>query len=219
MINDKYVNFEKLHYNSCLDLVNKYSHYLKHASIIDIGSNIGLFAKAIASTIEYTHIHLFEPSCEYLNQSKNILNSFKNITYNNIALGDYTQTLSLYKSRNYNIGWNTLYKKDPNQNNNFINEMDSEEVSVVRLDDYYSNINQVDFIKIDVEGYECNVLEGSWDIIKKFNPFLLIEVAWGTNHPDWNSNLKTYEKLFTIGYHRVLFSNNTQDILFIPINK
>jgi len=216
----KYETFISMHSQSCLDLISNYKSNLKDKVIIDVGSNIGLFAKSIAENISYNHIHLFEPCIEYLNKSKTLLKNFKNITYNNIALGDCKEEKTLYKSKDSNIGWNTLYDKDPNQNENFFNEMNSEIVSTVRLDDYYKDIKQIDFIKIDVEGYERNVLEGSWNLIQKFKPHILIEVGWGINHPDWNLNKKTYEKLFSLGYEKFDLDSiqNTQDILFKPKN-
>lgn len=43
---------------------------------------------------------------------------------------------------------------------------------VIKLDEYYKNINNIDFIKIDVEGYEAYVIEGSFELIKKFKPYI-----------------------------------------------
>lgn len=212
-----YSSFIESHYPSCLDLVNKNIEYIKDKVIIDVGSNIGLFAKSIAETTSYKHIHLFEPSREYFEESKKILKDFKNITFNNFGLSDRKNVETLHKSKDDNIGWNTLYKKDPVQDDSFLQRMDSESVEVVVLDEYYSHLDSVDFIKIDVEGYERQVLEGSWNIIKKFKPYLLIEVSWGKNHPEWDLNKNTYEKLFSLGYERVEFDNATRDILFRPV--
>lgn len=212
----KYKNFIDSHYKTCLNQIKEIGHLLNDKVIIDVGSNIGLFSKAVAENFNYKHIHIFEPSKEYFEQSKLILQNFPNITYNNYGLGSSNINLNLYKDK-INIGWSTLYEKDPLQNEGFINFMDSEPIEIIKLDEYYKDIEQVDFIKIDVEGYEREVLEGSWNIIKKFKPYILIEVAWGTNHPDWNLNYQTYEKLFSLGYERVSFSNFTQDILFKPI--
>ena len=38
------------------------------------------------------------------------------------------------------------------------------------------NLNKIDFIKIDVEGHELNVLEGAVTTLKKFKPSMLIEI-------------------------------------------
>ena len=36
--------------------------------------------------------------------------------------------------------------------------------------------NQIDFIKIDVEGFELNVIKGFKNLINKYKPILLIEI-------------------------------------------
>lgn len=216
---NKYNDFIINQSKNCRDLVFEYADYLRDKVVIDIGSNIGLFARSLAENLPYSQIHLFEPSLEYFNKSKELLKDYKNIVYNNFAVGDLAEEKILYKSDS-NIGWNTLYKKDPNQDEKFFEKMIAESVKIVKLDDYYRDIEKIDFIKIDVEGYERNVLEGSWNLIEKFKPYILIEVAWGKNHPDWHLNKKSYEKLFSLGYERFDLDSIeiTKDVIFKPIN-
>ena len=51
-------------------------------------------------------------------------------------------------------------------------------INVTTLDDYLMGmeLDSVNFIKIDVEGFEINVLKGAKKIIEKFKPSLFIEV-------------------------------------------
>jgi len=212
----KVQNF-RYHYKECERSVQKYINHLEGSDIIDIGSNVGFFSEAITKNINYKSIHLFEPCKEYYDYSLSLLGNHKNIYFNNYGLSDCNNNLNLYKSPTSNIGWNTFLLKDPNQNINFVNSMIKEECIVKILDDYI--IDNVDFIKIDVEGYEHKVINGAMDLIIKFNPYILIEVGWGTNHPEWDECYKTYNKLFDIGYQKVNFTNKTEDILFIPLNK
>jgi hypothetical protein len=93
--------------------------------------------------------------------------------------------------------------------------MIKESCIVKKLDNY--QIDNVDFIKIDVEGYEHKVLEGGINLISKYKPYILIEVGWGTKHPNWKECEKQYNILFEIGYKKVIFKNYTEDILFEPI--
>ena len=182
---------------------------------MDIGSNVGFFSEAIIKNLNYKSIHLFEPSKEYYEYSKKILNNYNNIYFNNYGLSDKNEKKILYKCSKQNIGWNTFLKKDPYQNDNFINTMKKEICVLKKLDDY--KINKLDFIKIDVEGFENKVLAGGMNIISKFKPFILIEVGWGTNHPNWKEVEKQYIKLFELGYKKIVFKNYTEDILFEPI--
>ena len=196
-----------------------YKDYLENKDILDIGSNIGLISMAISNNLKYKSIHLFEPNLEYLEYSKKILNTHNNIFFNNVGVGNINEEKILYSNKNENIGWNTFLTKDPLQNDNFINNMDKSLCKIIKLDDYYKNILNIDFIKIDVEGYEAYVIEGAFELIKKFKPYIYIEVGWGTNHPYWNYNLKIYNKLFDIGYKTIEFTNKTEDILFEPFDK
>ena len=213
----KIIDFEK-HYIECNKLVTKYKPLLENKDILDIGSNIGLFSKAIIKNIKYKSIHLFEPCKKYYEYSISMLNKNNindNLFFNNYGLSDNTSNQILYKSPDNNIGWNTFLDKDPYQYVNFTNNMDKELCSVKTLDDY--DINNIDFIKMDVEGYEYKVLKGGFNTLKKFKPYLLIEVAWGTNHPLWKDEcFEVYNRLFDIGYQQYKFTNKTEDILFIP---
>jgi hypothetical protein len=49
----------------------------------------------------------------------------------------------------------------------------------VRLDDYLTNtgIKRLDFVKLDVDGFECHVLGGGLTALKKFRPLVLMELS------------------------------------------
>jgi FkbM family methyltransferase len=221
MIIDKINNFiEKGGKHFIDDLIKKCINIkdkLENKDILDIGSNLGFFSHTICDNMLYNSIHLFEPHPLYFNYSKKLLEKYNNITFNNFGVGNNYEDKILYADSKDNIGWNTFLTKDPNQNDNFIDYMDKYECKIIRLDDYYKDIKNIDFIKIDVEGYEALVIEGAFELIKKFKPYLYVEVGWGTNHPTWEYNYKIYKKLFEIGYKEVNFENITMDILFEPI--
>jgi FkbM family methyltransferase len=58
-------------------------------------------------------------------------------------------------------------------------------------------LGKIDLIKIDVEGAELNVLKGSYDMLKKDMPILLVEVHFGQN---WKPET-FYESLRKLGYN------------------
>jgi len=49
-------------------------------------------------------------------------------------------------------------------------------IQVRRLDNDLPLLTQLDFMKIDVEGYELNVLEGAEQLIEKFHPVMVVEI-------------------------------------------
>lgn len=50
-----------------------------------------------------------------------------------------------------------------------------------QIDEYYKDIDidNIDFIKIDVEGYEALVIEGAFELIKKFRPYIYMQKLAG----------------------------------------
>ena len=66
-------------------------------------------------------------------------------------------------------------------------------VQILKLDDEFLKLKKCDFIKIDVELMEIEVLKGAKKFIKKYKPFLWIE-----NH--WKFPNKINQFLIEIGY-------------------
>mgnify|MGYP002831329156 CR=1 FL=1 len=73
---------------------------------------------------------------------------------------------------------------------------------VFTLDEFVeaSGINSIDFIKIDVDGNEADIISGALKIIKKYRPILLVE--WAPELFINNGNLmeKILYDLFDLGY-------------------
>ena len=73
-------------------------------------------------------------------------------------------------------------------------------VQIERLDDY--QINEVDFIKIDVERFELQVCKGAQQTIKKYMPTIMFE-----NKRNEADNCKEF--LESLGYHTKKFKSET----------
>ena len=98
------------------------------------------------------------------------MNSKSYIISENIALGDKKDKLSLYYQPNEkNLGMVSA---------NFMENSKTIEVDVMSLDQYVkeNGIDKIDFIKIDVEGFENNVLIGMKKTLELFSPMILIEI-------------------------------------------
>ena len=67
----------------------------------------------------------------------------------------------------------------------------TEKVQVRRLDDFMGTFpSRVGIIKIDVEGYETNVVRGGLKLIERDHPRLVIEI-----HPPFDQNEATVRSL------------------------
>ena len=137
---------------------------------LDVGAHVGRYALQVAKIVgESGSVIAIEPMTEcYKTLKKGIsLNSFKNVTPLNIAAWNKSCNLKLFIGDNpglnsikYNMGLGYV------------------EVEAKALDMVLSqiNVNRVDWIKIDVEGAEYEVLQGLKNTLKKDSPQLIVEV-------------------------------------------
>jgi len=124
--------------------------------IVDVGSNIGRYTILGGFANPNSKIYSIEPESDnYKILLTNIaLNKLHNIIPMHIALGKEKETSKLYKSderKNYG-GHSFAY---------IVNPSDFEVVNVNSFDNLFKDEEeQIDLIKIDVEGFELEVLKG-----------------------------------------------------------
>ena len=147
----------------------------------DIGSNTGHFTNMLSKISN--KVYSFEP-INYLFKSQKYLFKNSNVKNFNCALGSKKQRRKFYIPIN-NDPESSLIKK---KNSKIIN------VDVNKGDDLLKK--KIDFIKIDVEGVELDVLIGLKKIIKKSRPLLLIEIEKRHNQ----NYLKVFKFLKKTGY-------------------
>lgn len=139
--------------------------------ILDVGANIGSTALCMAAVNPDAVIHAFEPhEGNFAKAQKNLsLNNFKHVTFHPVGLGSKAETKKLYEIVNENSGMNRIMEENES--------VPYTEITIRTLDDLLleSGIKKVDLIKIDVEGFEMNVLLGATEALKSF-PVLFIEL-------------------------------------------
>lgn len=145
--------------------------------VLDIGAHHGLYSLIAATRVGITgRVVSFEPSPrerERLERHKRI-NKLDQITIEPIALGSAAGTATLYLPAAKNSGFNSLHPSEEIRS-----EATPVEVPVMTLDDYVANskLDRIDFIKLDVEGGELEVLKGGEAIFRgKSRPVILAEV-------------------------------------------
>lgn len=144
----------------------------KDAVILDVGTNIGETLLNFARLAPNGNVHGFEP--DPLNHSRcceNLeLNSFTNIQLNKVGLGS--------EKGEYFIKVNTPSNRGGNKISATFIENNTQVVNIITLDQYAESkqLSKIDLIKIDVEGYELNVLKGGKQTLSAFKPVLFIEL-------------------------------------------
>lgn len=163
--------------------------------VIDVGVNIGYYFLNFAKKAIQGCVLGFEPNPKVFAFAKNncSLNPFQNIRLNNIGLG-HCKGLFEMAQINDNLGMNKIVASGT-KNNSFL-------IEVQKLDDYISqnSIPKVDVMKIDVEGFEMNVLLGAEQSIREWKPYLFVEID-ERNLQMNNSSFKSMEAwLISKGY-------------------
>lgn len=147
------------------------SFFPKNAVVIDVGANIGRWSLLSAKLFQTKKIYSFEPFLEtYHRLRKNIsLNSSLNIETFNLALNNKSELVTMATASEKNSGMNFI----SNTKSNSINQVES-----VTLDFFIQShdIKKIDLMKIDVEGFEMNVLKGAQQMIQQHHPVIICEI-------------------------------------------
>jgi len=148
--------------------LEKIIHYIKPKSvIIDVGANIGNHSIFFDKFYNPKTIYAIEPiDRAYKMLLQNIALNYchtVNVDYIGLALSDSRGYCKVDKIYSDNLGGTTLKKSHKG-------------ITTVTGDSIFLNIH-VDFIKIDVEGMEINVLNGFEKTINKYKPIIFIEVC------------------------------------------
>jgi FkbM family methyltransferase len=131
--------------------------------VIDIGAYIGDHTKAYLDKVgRCGWVTAFEPSKEAFECLRFNTKKYSNIDAINCGVGSKIKNASI-KTVGENDGMNYL--------------TDGNDIQVYDLDWMFLNYDgKLDFIKIDCEGYELEVLKGAEKTIKKYKPIMLIEI-------------------------------------------
>jgi len=144
--------------------------------IIDVGANSGQFSKVANAFYPDAKIDAFEPLPDLFPKMAKKFTVNKNITVHNLALGnengqikfnqnDYGHISSILEINSENIHY-------PKQSNS-IPQID---VEIKTLDSFLSDkeLPSLTLLKLDVQGYELEVLKGASGSIKKID-YVIIE--------------------------------------------
>jgi len=162
-------------------------HIQPGAVVIDIGANIGFYSEIFGDLVSSKgHVHCFEPDLTNFNHLKNRVGHRQNISIYHKAVAEKNGTLKIYISKMLNVDHRT-YKPDE-----YDEEIDIEAVSL----DSFLKLQNVDFIKIDIQGFEMSAMKGMTEILKNSSPKILSEF-WPYGLKKAGSNIHDYFMFLT----------------------
>ena len=144
--------------------------------IIDIGANIGSISLPLAKIFNQSKIFAIEPTnyafkklTKNLNLNKDLK---KNISLNQLFLSKINKPTKVWSS------WN--FDNDDNKHKQHLGTLHSiKKKSHISLNNFIKlkKIKKVDFIKLDVDGHELDVLKSGDKFLKNNKPIIFIEIA------------------------------------------
>ncbi|GAF83408.1 unnamed protein product [marine sediment metagenome] len=169
-----------------LDRVREYA--VPGSTAIDVGAHIGSIAIPMATAVgEEGSVYAFEPDAK--SQAELVanlaLNQLDNVHALKIALGENAGTVSLRTTPVDGISWVAEDAPDPAAESDFERIRSAverlpdvktvDDIDLRTLDSF--DLENVTFIKIDVEGYGVPILRGASKTIRKWHPAIVIEVS------------------------------------------
>ena len=129
---------------------------------VDVGAHVGLWSMHMAS--QFAEVYAFEPVVQFRECWRANMAGAKNTTLHHVALGavrgEVRMAIDPADSGGTHVATDVVMP---------VNGL----VPLVPLDSY--EFGEVDFIKIDCEGYELDVLEGAAQTIGRWKPCIIVE--------------------------------------------
>ena len=138
-----------------------YRYVKQWRGCIDAGANVGMWTRFLMQDFE--QVHCFEPNPNFIECWKKNIPSGKNAILHEVGLGKKETTA------NFDRPLAQMLERVPG------------DIKIVPLDSY--ELTNIDFIKIDVDGYEDLLLKGALETLTVNNPVINIEMKrWKRRH-------------------------------------
>lgn len=133
--------------------------------VLDIGANIGFYTKILSELVgENGKVYAFEPDKTNYGYLMENAGHLKNVVFFNKAVSDKTGKITLYHSDLLNVDHKTYATE---------NYTSTTEIDCVAIDDVVPD-HKVDFIKIDIQGFEYFAFKGMENVFAKMENLKIV---------------------------------------------
>lgn len=179
-------------------------------TLFDVGANIGTHTVALSKQFgNQIKIHSFEAQRQiyYLLCGNIAINGLDNVTAHHAAVSDGSSDTMIIDLPDYNLPNNfgalELIKTE-RSDNKYMTKQQSEMVRVMTIDQLNEDI---DFVKMDIEGMEHLALSGAHKTIARGRPICFVEM--------WKTDIEAVKRFFAdLDY--LAYIVNPEDWLFFP---
>lgn len=188
--------------------------------IIDVGAHAGQFTKLFSRLVPEGHVYSFEPGKYAYSIASRVFafRRLKNVSLYPFGLGDQSceKTLRVPIKKSGSVGFGLSHIGDtacaPDR------AMREEIVYVTTLDQFIKThaITRVDFIKVDIEGWEMRFLTGARQTIKKYKPVIFLEINSVFLKRGDNTSQQIWDFLTVLGYQ--MHAINPDQVTLTPLD-
>lgn len=171
------------HNNAINYLLTNYLDDNKKRTCIDVGASYGWFTVPFSNI--FNEVKSFEPRKDVYSCFLENTSHLNNVQSWNIGCGN--DNTKVYFSADKISGFSHV-SKTPTKKRIQLKTIDS------------LNFKNVDFIKIDVEGFEYDVLQGAKNTILKYKPLIMVEVHCKRDHASFNNRQNIFNFFKNINY-------------------
>jgi FkbM family methyltransferase len=189
-------------------------------TFVDVGANIGLFSLIASTRVgEKGKVYSFEPAKgTFIKLIQNIdRNGIKNVRCFQAALSHTSAEVSLYSAQQGFDAWNSLAKPYEHQGAT----EDVETVRSVTWADFAHAerlVGNVSLMKIDVEGWESNVLAGAKSVLEREDaPVLVLEFTDAASRSAGSTCRELYKRTEALGYTLYTYDHLHKVLVLDPI--
>ncbi len=157
-------------------------------TVVDIGANLGYFAKTFAELTPRGKVLCIEPVPRFYQVLKYFLGKYPHVEIKNIALGSKEGEVTMVLPESEGMirtGLPHITSGAKNSSENTI------QVKIKKAADILGTLNKIDYIKCDVEGHEMEIFSGLTQILKKHKPLIQVEIS----HQNKNNLLNFFKEL------------------------
>ncbi len=161
---------------------------------IDVGAHVGIWTGWLAD--KFTSVKAFEPDTQNFECLEENTTELSNVTLDGSALSDSAGTVNL--------------KRDSGNSGNtcVVDESTGVTATAKTLDSIFTSSDNVDFIKLEAQGLEANVIRGAAELIGRDRPLIMLNAHNGQTFAD------SVAELETLGYGEVDGNVDSVNALF-----
>ena len=142
-------------------------------NIVEVGARYGDESIMLSNVFDNAKIYSFECNPLTLETCREKLKGYKNIKFFDIGLGEVNSELPFYSYIDNNDGASSFYKRidfDTTQK-------ETGSIKITTLSDFMINndIQNIDLLCMDVQGFEINILKGANELIQNIKYVIMEE--------------------------------------------